>query len=180
VRNFEINKRAGFSLIEVVVALGVTTFCVVTLMALLAVGVNGDKTTIQRSLAANIADAVMADLRATPLSTQSYSPTLTLNSPRFRFVLPATGTGTQTVYVATDGTPLTALNANLSTANLSTGAGTFRVSISGPLRPSGTGQRTASPVYILVTWPGQADATATTWPSHYAGSFEVVTYLDQN
>jgi len=179
-KNFATNMRAGFSLIEVVVALGVTTFCVMTLMALLAVGINSDKTTVQRSLAANIADAVMADLRATPLANQSYVPTETLYSPRFRFMLPATLTGTQTVYVAADGTPLTALNMNLSTANLSSGAGTFRVSISGPLRPSGTAQRTASPVYVLITWPGQADATAATWPSHYAGSFEVVTYLDQN
>jgi len=180
VKNFLINKRAGFSLIEVVVALGVTTFCVLTLMALLAVGISTDKGTVQRSSAANIADAVMADLRATPLSNQSYVPTETLYSPRFRFALGATATGTQTVYVATDGTPLTAANANLSTASLSSGTGTFRVSISGPVRPSGTNQRTASPVYILVTWPGQADPIAATWPSHFTGSFEVVTYLDQN
>ncbi len=179
-KNFTTNPRAGFSLVEVVIALGVTTFCVLTLMALLAVGINTDKTTVQRSLAANIADAAMADLRVTPLSNQSYVPTESLYSPRFRFVLPATSTGTQTIYVATDGTPLTAVNANLSTASLSSGAGTFRVSISGPQRPSGTAQRTASPVYILVTWPGQADPIATTWPSHFTGSLEVVTYLDQN
>lgn len=167
--------KQGFTLVEVVIAIGVATFCLLTLMELLAVGINSSRTTIQQSVAANIAGAVMADLRATQLSNSSYTPGEILYSPRFRFVLPASGTGMQTVYVADDGTPMTTLNANLST-----NAGTYRVSVMGPLRPSGTLQRMASPVYILVTWPAQADPTATTWPIHYSGSFQAVSYLDQN
>jgi len=165
--------RRGFSLIEVVTALGIATICLLTLLGLLAVGVNSNKTTIDQSIAVNIAGAVAADLRATPLITQSYNTSQTLYSPRFRFVLPSSSM--QTIYVSDEGTPVTALNANLPA-----GTASFRVTIQGPARPAGTSQRFASPVYILVTWPGQADPTATTWPHAYAGSFQVVTYLDQN
>jgi len=167
----------GFSMVEVILALGMTTFCLLILMGLLPVGIHSDKTTLQQSIAANIAGAAMADLRAAPLSNQSYSSSEVLYSPRFRFVLPAPtdGNGMQTIYVSDDGTPLTSVNANLAT-----NIGTYRISVLGPQRPSGTLQRLASPLYILVTWPGQADPTATIWPSHYAGSFQAVSYLDQN
>jgi uncharacterized protein (TIGR02598 family) len=165
----------GFTLVEVVLALGVVSFCLLTLMGILATGFVSNKTTIQKSIAVNIAGAAIADLRAAPLASQSYTPSQTLHSPRFGFSLPATGTGMQTVYVADDGTPVTALNANLSS-----GVSSYRVSIVGLTRPSGTGQRLASPVYVLVTWPGQADPTASSLPSHYTGSFQMVTYMDQN
>ncbi len=171
------NPRRGFSLVEVVLALGVATFCLLTLLGLLAVGINSNKMTIEQSAAVNIASAVAADLRATPLSTQSYTAAEVRYSPRFGFMLPATGTGLQTVYVSPDGTPLTQVNASLPG-----GTAAYRVTIQGPLRPAGTMQRLASPVYILVTWPGEADAavTAGALPVHFAGSFQLVIYLDQN
>ncbi len=169
------SSRRGFSLIEVVTALGIVTICVLTLMGLLAVGINSNKTTVNQSIAVNIAGAVAADLRSTPLITQSYTTAETRYSPRFGFQLPAPGTGMQTVFVSDEGTPLTALNANLPA-----GTASYRVTIQGPGRPTVANQRTASPVFILVTWPGSADPTANKWPSAYAGSFQVVTYLDQN
>ena len=169
------SPASGFSLVEVLLALGLCAICLLTLLGLLSVGIRSDRTTLQQSVAANIAGAAMADLRATPLSTPSYTPKQVLYSPRFRFMLPASGTGIQTVYVSGDGTPLTEVNANLSSH-----ADTYRVSVLGAIRPLGTGQRLASALTILVTWPGQADPTATTLPSHYAGSFQTVTYLDQN
>jgi uncharacterized protein (TIGR02598 family) len=168
------DRRNGFSLVEVVTALGIAAFCLLTLLGLLAVGVTSNKGTINQSIAVNIASAVAADLRATPLATQSYTGSgYTLYSPRFRFVLP--GSGMQTVYVSDQGTPLTTVGANLPA-----GTASYRVTIQGPARPSGTSQRFASPIYILVTWPGGADPTAASWPKNYTGSFQVVTYLDQN
>jgi uncharacterized protein (TIGR02598 family) len=165
--------RAGFSLVEVVTALGIAAFCLLTLLGLLAVGVTSNKGTINQSIAVNIATAVAADLRATPLNTQYYTTSEILYSPRFRFTLPYSGM--QTVYVSDQGTPVTAVGANLPA-----GTASYRVTVQGPARPSGTGQRFASPVYILVTWPGAADPTALTLPKNYTGSFQVVTYLDQN
>jgi uncharacterized protein (TIGR02598 family) len=177
-------RRRGFSLIEVVTALGIVAICVLTLMGLLAVGINSNKTTVNQSIAVNIAGAVAADLRATPLITQSYSTSETRYSPRFGFRLPANTSsnpnGIQSVYVSDEGTPLTAVNASLPA-----GTASYRVTVEGPSQPSVSNQRTASPVFILVTWPGQADPNPSqsgtpTWPSNYAGSFQVVTYLDQN
>jgi uncharacterized protein (TIGR02598 family) len=169
--------RRGFTLVEVVLALGVVSFCLVTLMGLLATGLLSNKTAIEKSAAVNIAGAAVADIRATPLSSQTYTSGQVLTSPRFGFLVPApsTGTGMQTVYVADDGTPVTAVNANLTSSSA-----IYRVSVMGPARPSLANQRLASPIYVLVTWPAQADPTAASLPSHYAGSFQTVTYLDQN
>jgi len=173
-------QKRGFSLVEVVVALGVCAFCLLTLMGLLVVGINGTSMSAQQSVAVNIATAVATDLRATPLSNQSYTPSLKLYSPRFGITVPAptTGNGMQTFYTSVDGTPLTQVYpATTSTPPPNTA---YRVTIQGPLRPSGTSQRIASPVFILVTWPGLADPTESMWPSHFAGSFQTSIFLDEN
>jgi len=177
-------NSGGFSLVEVVTALGIVAICVLTLMGLLAVGVNSGKTTVDQSIAVNIAGAVAADLRATPVITQSYSSTGTLVTPRFGFHVPAPASGLQCVFVNDEGTPLTTMNANLSTgASASNGPAAYRVTVQGSLSPTvfnSTKQRSASPVYILVTWPGGADPIAGSLPNAYAGSYQVVTYIDQN
>jgi uncharacterized protein (TIGR02598 family) len=177
--------QRGFSLVEVVTALGIVTICVLTLMGLLVVGVNSNKGTVNQSIAVNIAGAVAADLRATPVVTQSYKSGTSLYSPRFGFQLPATTAGVQTVYVSDEGTPVTQVGKDLPA-----GTAAYRVSLWCPVQPtSGSSTftlRTASPVYILVTWPGEADphvknpSNNSLWPSSYAGSFQVVTYIDQN
>jgi uncharacterized protein (TIGR02598 family) len=183
--------QRGFSLVEIVMALGIVTICVLTLMGLLIVGVNSNKGTVNQSIAVNIAGAVAADLRATPVVTQSYKSSTLLYSPRFGFQLPpttattGTASGVQTVYVSDQGTPVTQAGKDLPA-----GTAAYRVSIWCPVQPtSGSSTltlRTASPVYILITWPGEADphvknpSNNSLWPSSYAGSFQVVTYLDQN
>jgi uncharacterized protein (TIGR02598 family) len=172
--------QGGFSLVEVVVALGVAAFCLLTLMGLLVVGINGSSMSAQQSVAVNIATAVATDLRATPLNCQNYTPSLKLYSPRFGITVPAptAGNGMQTFYVSVDGTPLTQVYpATTSTPPANTA---YRVTVQGPLRPTVTGQRVASPVFILVTWPGLADPTEATWPSHFTGSFQTSIYLDEN
>ncbi|HEY8967094.1 MAG TPA: prepilin-type N-terminal cleavage/methylation domain-containing protein, partial [Candidatus Methylacidiphilales bacterium] len=85
-------EARGFSLVEVVTALGLSAICLLTLLGLLSIGIRSDKTTVQQSIAANIAGAALSDLRSAPLSTPSYAPGAVLYSPRFRFKLPAPAT----------------------------------------------------------------------------------------
>jgi prepilin-type N-terminal cleavage/methylation domain-containing protein len=173
--------QRGFSLVEVVIALGVASFCLLTLMGLLVVGINGSSMSAQQSVAVNIATAVATDLRATPLNGQNYTPTLKLFSPRFGIAVPAptTASGMQSFFVSVDGTPLTQVYPTTITATPPAGTA-YRVTLQGPLRPSVTGQRVASPVFILVTWPGDADPNESVWPSHFTGSFQTSIYLDLN
>jgi len=183
------SRSRAFSLVEVVVAMGVASFCVLVLFGLLPGGIHSNKTTFQQTIAANLAAAVMADLHSAPLDNSSYTPTSTNYSPRFLFSVPQSSSSTppiQTLFVTDSGVPLTTPNAvpaDLPSADFSAN-NVYRVTVVGPARPTVTGttqlQRTASPLYILVTWPGQADPTAANWPSHYAGSLETVGYLDQN
>ncbi len=128
-------SRRGFSLIEVVTALGIVTICVLTLMGLLIVGVNSNKTTVNQSIAVNIAGAVAADLRSTPLITQSYTTAETRYSPRFGFVLPAGYAG---IGLA-NGLRLRRGHAahrrhDDGTSTLTAGTASFRVTIQGPTR----------------------------------------------
>jgi Tfp pilus assembly protein PilV len=58
--------RAGFSLIEVVLAMGVVAFCLVSIIGLLSVGIGSTDASTEQTTLANILSAVSADLRSTP------------------------------------------------------------------------------------------------------------------
>ena len=77
-------NAAGFSLIEVTLALGVAVFCLVTLFGLLPVGLTSNQDSLEQTMAGNIASAIVADLRcAQPMGTGT--------SPHFGFIIPALG-----------------------------------------------------------------------------------------
>jgi Tfp pilus assembly protein PilV len=103
---------SGFSLVEVTVALGVIVFCLVTIMGVLAVGINSTHVSTVQTSATNILTAVASDLEATPNITPSYpgpkaKGTLLGTSVIFGIKIPAGGTGTvaaqQTVYIGENG-----------------------------------------------------------------------------
>jgi len=110
------NSKAGFSLVEVSVALGVVVFCLVTILGVLAVGVNSTHVSTAQTAATNILTAVASDIEATPNITPAYivgstayaKGTVAETSALYGIVLPIGGTGTasavQTVYIAEDGT----------------------------------------------------------------------------
>jgi len=55
---------SGFSLIEVTIALGIATFCLVALFALLPIGLNTNRDTIEQTIATSIAANIAAEIRA--------------------------------------------------------------------------------------------------------------------
>lgn len=55
---------SGFSLIEVTIALGIATFCLVALFALLPIGLNTNRDTIEQTIATSIAANIASDIRA--------------------------------------------------------------------------------------------------------------------
>jgi uncharacterized protein (TIGR02598 family) len=64
---------AGFSLVEVTLALGIAAFCLIAVFGLMPVGVQTSRNATSQTAATNIIAAVVADLRATPRASTTSS-----------------------------------------------------------------------------------------------------------
>jgi uncharacterized protein (TIGR02598 family) len=64
-----LRRAAAFSLVEVTLALGVGAFCLIAVFGLLPVGVQTNQRATSQTAVTNITAAVVADLRATPITT---------------------------------------------------------------------------------------------------------------
>jgi uncharacterized protein (TIGR02598 family) len=62
-------RERGFSLVEVVIALGIISFAVVALLGLLTVSANSSRFSDEDTVIASIARQVTAELRSTPFAT---------------------------------------------------------------------------------------------------------------
>ena len=82
--------RGGFSLVEVVLALGVVVFCLIAMLGLLAVGTSTTKSSIEETRVTNILGAIDTDLEA--------ARSTATNSSIYGIQFPAAGSsaGTQT------------------------------------------------------------------------------------
>ena len=162
------DRAAGFSLVEVALAVGVAGFCLVAIFGLLPVGFNSNQSAIEQTLANGILSEVTADLRATPPT-----PLLSATSQQFGIVIPAN--------------PVTTSPA--STTLYFTGAGQFSTTFGSQSRelltitflPNGSSSTTVPPslkpatfVNQKVTWPAGAN------PASPAGSVQTFVALDRN
>ena len=62
---------SAFSLVEVTLALGIAAFCLITIIGLVPVAVLTNRNATSQTTATNIMSSVVADLRATPKSTDT-------------------------------------------------------------------------------------------------------------
>jgi uncharacterized protein (TIGR02598 family) len=60
------SNAVAFSLVEVVLALGVASFCLIAILGLMPVGVQTNRNATSQTAATNIMAAIVADLRTTP------------------------------------------------------------------------------------------------------------------
>jgi uncharacterized protein (TIGR02598 family) len=140
-------RRDGFSLIEVTTALGVMSFCFVSLLGLIPASLTSTEATLRNTTAAGLAAAVVSDLRAAP-DTAADSTRYGLSMP------PGAGAASsvptpQTFYVGTNGLA-TAVGAP------ATADAQFRVSVEF-MGPAG-GPAGASRARVTVSWPALATA----------------------
>jgi uncharacterized protein (TIGR02598 family) len=80
--------RSGFSLIEVTIALGIATFCLVALFALLPMGLNQNRDTIEQTVATSIAANIASDIRASLQAQRSSTPPNGDESVNYKIKLP--------------------------------------------------------------------------------------------
>lgn len=159
--NKQARRQSAFTLIEVTISLGVTAFCLLSILGLLPVGLNSNQATIEQTAGANILTSVAADLRATPNPAPRGSAQTSLV---FTIPIPAAGSALSTTpttrYIGEDGLPATDQKTARYQLNVWTTAPT-----------SG---KAATSARVLVTWPAQA------LYSTAAGSMETLIALDRN
>lgn len=137
------HAKGSFSLVELTLALGVASFCLIAVFGLLPVGIRASQDAISETASASILSAVIADLRATPETTAT--------SPQFglTFGSPAT------LYFDSNG------RSAIMTASR------YRLTISFPANP--TGSYAATFAHLEVSWPAPVNP-ATTPPAGFVES----------
>lgn len=156
-----LTKRSGFSLVEVSLALGIVAICLVTIFGLLPVGLQTAQISNQQVASADIISAIIADLRATPITIPRGGGT---TSPQFAINIPANPVATATISTLFfDGGGV----ATPSTNSLSR----YRLTIT--FQPNG-GSRSATLVNLKMTWPAEASIANAT------GTAEMLVALDRN
>jgi uncharacterized protein (TIGR02598 family) len=129
------SMAAAFSLVELVLALGVAAFCLFAVFGLMPVGMQTNRNATSQTAASNIIAGIVADLRATPAAATS--------SPQFAVTF---GTD-KTLYFDASGQTSTSLGTNSR----------YRLNITWNSAP--TGLHYAA---LKVTWPAAADPAITT------------------
>ena len=159
---------AAFSLVEVALALGIAGFCLLAIVGLLPVGLNSNQNAFSQTAAASILSHVLEDLRATPATTP---PGSTATSAQYSIPIPADTVGgtstTKTVYFG-DSAQQFSFAPQASTSR-------YRLTVTF-LPPAG--DRTATFVTLLVTWPAAPDPASPT--AALSGRVQVFGALNRN
>lgn len=156
-------QQEAFSLIEVVIALGIAVFCLIPIFALLPIGQKSNQDTLSQTTAAGLVGWVTTDLRATATAS---------SSPYFGLSIPSSGSaGTiNNFYVTEDGA---------TNASPSTGQATYLATVA-LTPPSSTTSKNATTALILITWPALPNQANGSIPTQYVGSYETVVGLNRN
>lgn len=155
-------RSNAFSLVEVTLALGIAAVSLLTIFALLPVGVRTTQVAIEQTASTDILSAVVADLRATPVTTPRGSAA---TSPRFGIAIPPNPVAvntTTTLYFTSEGRFSTTLASDSR----------YRVSVT--FSPNGAEARTATFAHVNATWPAPAV------PTNAEGTAEMFVALDRN
>ncbi len=76
------SAAAAFSLVEVALALGVASFCLISVIGLIPVGVNTGQIASDQTIAGSILTEVLTDLRATPRTSPPGGAAISRNAIR--------------------------------------------------------------------------------------------------
>jgi uncharacterized protein (TIGR02598 family) len=153
--------RGGFSLVEVTLALGVASVCLIAIFGFLPVGLQTNRDAIQQVAAGDLLGSVIADLHATPVTMPrggaTASPQFAINVPEN----PVSGATTSTLFFDGEG--------QFSSPLISESR--YRLTIT--FVPN-VGSRSATLAHLKMTWPAAAS------PLNATGSAEMFLGLDRN
>ena len=170
---------AAFSLVEVALAMGVASFCLVAVLGLVPLGVSTNEAASDQATGSNILTHVLADLRATPMTSPPGGVTA---SAEYKLAFPLHGSGASTAPVVLP--PIYFGNSVQHFSFSPTAAASrFRLTVSflpstaNP--PTGSVDRTASGVSLQVSWPPSVNPndSSTGTPT---GHVQIFANLDRN
>ncbi len=148
---FRIARGRGFSLIEVVVALGICSFSLVGIMGLSVIGLRDSRDSEDKIAAADLASIIFSARRASPLSSTGAFANLAIPAQAMTSTFAATSASDQ--YVTRDG--LLTTDATQAAYRLRCMAGTNAV----------TGSNAAM-VYLLLSFPPRMDPASPAAKTH--------------
>lgn len=151
----EIGGSRAFSLVEVVLALGVFGFVVLSIMGLFAVGLKTSRESEQEIQAATTAALLLETRRAAPVAELAK---FAISTNALNQAYGPAWSGGATNYINADGYLTNATNA------------AYRITCQAGTNAA-TGPDVAQ-VYVLLTWPPQADSSAAG-----ADRYEITTYI---
>ena len=143
----------AFSLVEVVLALGICAFVLVALIGLFSTGLRSGRESEEQVQAANLASQILATRLAAPTSSSNLS----------NFAIPADALMTNYRDIYGTGGGLVGLDGRTN------GTAAYRIVCRAGTNAQ-TGPRLAQ-VYIMLSWPYQASI------SNAAGRYEALTYV---
>jgi uncharacterized protein (TIGR02598 family) len=167
-RSLVTGQVSAFSLVEVVLALGVTTFCLIALVGLLSVGLTHNRGTLEQAGATAVLSAAVSDLYATP---RTAPPGKAASSVQFNITIPANpvaaATPVTTLYFSGTGQWSTAIQAGSA----------YRLTVT-PIVSSAPGTtsptRMATMMDLKATWPAAATI------ANASGTAEMFVGLNRN
>ena len=139
--------RTGFSLVEVVLALAIMSFCVIVLLAILPVSLTSIKNATEETAGINVISTIVSDLKSTPVTNAA--------SSIYHLTLPTAAATTKTFVVDQAG-------AVLAGANASGARYSVTITFNAP-----TAQNTVTGM-AKVTWPAQAAIPIGTVESYFS------------
>jgi len=78
-----LKSNRAFSLVEVTLALGIASFCLIAILGLIPVGLSSTQAALEQTQASNIISAIVTDMKLAPAATVATA------SPRFGIAIPA-------------------------------------------------------------------------------------------
>jgi uncharacterized protein (TIGR02598 family) len=159
--------HSAFSLVEVVLSLGIATFCLLILLGMLPIGLNSSQSSREETAALNIASRISADLQSLPKGKTASNDHWNMDG----LTVPEAGDSpqNQTIYYS-DTLP------NFQNTRDNTTRYRITAKLTPPTNVSGGTQHTASYIHLLVSWPPQLDPAI----ARPAGSIATIVALDRN
>lgn len=155
-------KAHAFSLTEVVIAIGVASFCLIAIFGMIPAGLNSNQASLRETLAASLTSSIISDLRSTvPHSTAT-------TSSIYNISFPAAGQSATNVFF---------LNEDGSTNSLNNPATLPAYRATVVINSSAT--RAASSARIFLTWPVTLNSSQTGLPATFSDAFETVVGIDR-
>ena len=146
----------GFSLVEVTLALGICSVCLVTVIGLMPVGINTNHNSLEQTAAAAVAREVVGDLWGVSSTAVATAVTQGTKMQTQRYQIPLPGTTTAASTVPAD----TLFLAENGTISNSAATARYRVDIA---YGASTSVNQPAAVLVVVTWPGACKHSTGRW-----------------